>query len=99
MELTGCHFPHLLSVSGFYHSTRDCQETEKWSALFFEADYQLHIQTHNHLLFPKKAEENNHVSLKQVRWETAGEICQCYIKHSIRRGALSKMKVIWEKVI
>jgi len=96
MELTGCHFPHHLWVSEFYHSTRDCQETEKWSVLFFEADYQLHIQTHNHLLFPKKTEENNQISLKQLKIETATKHCK---QHSIRRGALSKMKVIWEEVI
>lgn len=65
-------------MSEFYHNTRDCQETEKWSVLFFEADYQLHIQTHNHLLFPKNTKENNQISLKQVITETASKICQFY---------------------
>ena len=78
MELTGCHFPHHLWLSEFYHSTRDCQETEKWSVLFFEADYQLHIQTHNHLLSPKKTEEDNQITLKQVITETASKIRQFY---------------------
>lgn len=69
MELRGCHFPHHLWVSEFYHSTMDCQETEKWSVLFFEADYQLHIQKHNHLLFPGNTEGKEN-KFKQVITET-----------------------------
>ena len=58
-ELTGmatldCHSPHLLYMAGFYHSKVDHQETAKWSVLFSDTDYQLHIQIYNHLLHPEK---------------------------------------------
>lgn len=59
-------------MSEFYHSTADCQETEKWSALFFAADYQLHIQTHNHLLLPGRQKKNDQINLTKTvakkRW-------------------------------
>ena len=54
METSGCHFLHLLYTAVFYHSKVDHQVTAKWSALFSDTDYQLHIQIHNHLLHPGK---------------------------------------------
>lgn len=54
METSGCHFPRLLYMAVFYHSKVDHQVTAKWSALFSDTDYQLHIQIHNHLLHPEK---------------------------------------------
>lgn len=54
MEISDCHFLHLLYMAVFYHSKVDHQVTAKWSALFSDTDYQLHIQIHNHLLYPEK---------------------------------------------
>jgi hypothetical protein len=62
METFGCHFLHLLSTAVFYHSKVDPQETARWSALFSDTDYHLHIQIHNRLLHPEKNRESQVIS-------------------------------------
>ena len=54
METSDCHSLHLLYMAVFYHSKVDHQVTAKWSALFSDMDYQLHIQIYSHLLHPEK---------------------------------------------
>lgn len=56
----------------------DCQGTEKWSALFFAADCQLHIQTHNHLLLPGRQKKKDQINPTKTVAKIVSKISQSY---------------------
>lgn len=72
-------------MSEFYRSTMDCQGTEKWSALFFAADCQLHIQTHNHLLLPGRQKKKDQINPTKTVAKIVSKISQSYAIQEINQ--------------